>query len=260
MASKYKIQSRQVRFPGATGYELAATIDFPGEIEPKQYAVMSHCFTCTRQTITTARLSRGLAQAGFAVLRLDFTGLGESEGEFADSHFRSMVTDIACAADFLAKHYQPPGVLIGHSMGGTASLAASQLSQSVLSRVNSVITLASPAYPAHVLHHFGAAMPVLEQGGASEIVVAGKAYPVKPTFVEDVQSYDMTEQMEGCKQRILAIRAGNDDLVGPEAAEQILAYTQGAKQLVDIAEADHLFSDRKHAAKLETAVLDWLDV
>ena len=259
MATKYKIQSRQVTFSGSTGDELAATLDFPVEAEPKQYAVMSHCFTCTRQTITTARLSRGLAQAGFAILRLDFTGLGDSEGEFADSHFRSMVNDIACAAAFLAKHYRAPGLLLGHSMGGTASLAASQLSLNALSAVNGIVTLASPAYPAHVLHHFGAAMPVLEQGGESEIIVAGKAYPVKPAFIEDVRSYDMTEQMRNCQQRILAVRAGNDDLVSPEAAEQILTYTQGAKQLLDIDDADHLFSDRQHAAQLEIAVLGWIN-
>lgn len=258
MSRNYKVQSRQVQFPGFSGGLLAGTLDYPQEIEPIQYAVMSHCFTCTRQTLTTARLSRGLAGAGLAVLRFDFTGLGDSEGLFADTHFRSMVKDIVCAADFLSKYFEPPKLLIGHSMGGTASLAASQVSDAALSSINSVITLASPSSPAHVLHHFGAAMPLLDKGQNAEINVAGKLYSVKPSFVEDVRSYDMLQQMSGFRHRLLAARAGKDELVSSEAAEQILEYTQGDKCLLDIEKADHLFSNRDHAAQLELAILNWL--
>jgi len=258
MSGNYKVQSRQLRFPGHNGYSLAATLDYPEGVEPLEYAVISHCFTCTRQTLTTARLSRGLASAGVGILRFDFTGLGDSEGEFSGTHFRSMVEDIACAAEFLSKYYKPPSLLVGHSMGGTASLAASQLAGSALAAVNRVVTLASPAYPAHVLHHFGSAMPRLEQGEDAEISVAGRAYPVKPGFVEDVQSYDMSQQMLGFNLDLLAARAGEDELVGAEAAEQILAYTQGNRYLVEINAADHLFSNRDHARQLEQAVLDWL--
>lgn len=258
MPEKYKIQSRMVSFPGFDGSLLAATLDFPVGITPLRYAIVSHCFTCTRQTLTTARLSRGLAQSGIAVLRLDFTGLGESEGSFVNSHFSSMVIDIECAAEFLAKHYQPASLLIGHSMGGTASLAASQNGTQGLARVSQIATLASPAYPAHVLHHFGPAMLALEQGQAAEIRVAGQAYPVKPSFIEDVRSYDMVKQMQSCEIAILAARAGNDSLIGPEAAEQILELTRGEKKLVQIDDADHLFSDRNHAAHLLSEVVAWV--
>ena len=258
MSRNYKVQSRQVRFPGFNGGILAGTLDYPEGVEPQEYAVVSHCFTCTRQTLTTARLSRGLAGAGMAVLRFDFTGLGDSEGQFADTHFRSMVQDVVCAAEFLSKHYRPPSLLLGHSMGGTASLAASQLDSAALTAVNRVVTLASPAYPAHVLHHFGSAMPLLEQGKGAEISVAGRAYPVKPGFVEDVRSFDMSQQMQGFHIAVLAARAGEDELVSAAAAEHILAFTQGDTCLVDIEDADHLFSNRDHAAQLEKAVLNWL--
>ena len=259
MSQRYKVQSRQVRFPGFDGNLLAGTLDYPQESEPSKYVLISHCFTCTRQTLTTARLSRGLAQAGLAVLRFDFTGLGDSEGDFAATHFNSMVSDIVCAAEFLAKYYQPPAFLIGHSMGGTASLAASQLEIKGLSQLIGVATLASPAAPAHVLHHFGAAMPLLEKGENAEIIVAGRAYPVKPEFVNDVRSYDMSSQMRGCVHRILAAKAGEDGIVDAGAAEQILEYTQGDRCLVEIDGADHLFSDRKHAEQLEHAVVDWVN-
>ncbi len=258
MNNKVKIQSRKVQFEGFDGSQLAAILDFPLDISPSHYVIVSHCFTCSKQTLTTARLSRGLAQAGLAVLRFDFTGLGDSEGDFAKTHFRSMVKDIECAADWLAAHYDAASILIGHSMGGTASLAASQGRCAALSRVQKMITLASPAYPAHVLHHFGAAMHKLQRGESTQIRVAGQAYPVKPGFVEDVQSYDMEKQMQNCGIPIMAVCAGNDALTGPDAAELIMQFTKAAGTQLQIDEADHLFSDRAHAAQLLSAVLAYI--
>lgn len=258
MPEKYKIQSKSVSFNGHSGGWLKGTLDFPLEVEPFQYAIMSHCFTCTRQTLTASRLSRGLAQAGIASLRFDFTGLGESEGSFADTNFSSMIADIECAAEFLADNYQSPHLLLGHSMGGTASLAASQTKSLGLLHVRKLVTLASPAYPAHVLHHFGAAMGLLEQGLDAEIMVAGQAYPVKPGFIEDVRSFDMSKWMKGCDLPVLAIRAGSDSLIGPQAAEQIMALTQSESRLLQIDGADHLFSNRNHAEQLLSEVVRWV--
>ena len=258
MKGDFKIQSRKVQFRGFDGSSLEGNLDFPSDKPPELYVIISHCFTCTKQVLTTARLSRGLAKAGYAVLSFDFTGLGNSEGEFSDTHFSSMVKDIECAADWLSAHYEPASLLIGHSMGGTASLAAAQGSCSSLSHVANIITLASPAYPAHVLHHFGLAMEKLQRGENAEILVAGQPYPVKPAFIDDVQSYDMDTQMQGCDIPILAIRAGDDSLIGPAAAEQILQYTEAERQLYEIEGADHLFSDRNHAEQLLSEVLTYL--
>ena len=121
-----------------------------------------------------------------------------------------------------------------------------------------IISLASPATPAHVPHHFGSAMEVLKRGEGAEIIVAGKAYPVKPAFVEDVESYDMARQMMECEIPIMAVRAGDDELVGPQAAEQILEYTSAESQLRQIDGADHIFSERTHAAELLDIVQDWI--
>ena len=259
MKGNFKTQSRKVQFKGFDGSALEGNLDFPSDKMPELYIIVSHCFTCTKQVLTTARLSRGLAKAGYAVMSFDFTGLGNSEGEFADTNFSSMVKDIECAADWLSEHYKPASVLIGHSMGGTASLAAAQCTCPSLSHVANIITLASPAYPAHVLHHFGLAMDKLQRGENAEILVAGQLYPVKPAFIDDVQSYNMDTQMQGCDIPIMAIRAGDDGLIGPEAAEQILQYTEAERQLYEIEGADHLFSDRNHAEKLLSEILAWLD-
>jgi len=258
MKEKFKIQSRKVYFEGFDGSQLEATLEFPSEIAPQQYVIVSHCFTCSKQTLTTARLSRGLAQSGQAVLRFDFTGLGGSEGDFATTNFSSMVRDIECAANWLSAHYEPASILIGHSMGGTASLAAVQNACAGLSQVEKIITLASPANPAHVLHHFGSAMDQLQRGESAQIIVAGQAYPVKPAFIDDVESYDMDGQMQGCDIPVMAIRAGDDGLIGPQAAEQIMAYTGSESLLREVAGADHLFSDRNHAALLLSYILDWI--
>ncbi len=258
MAEKYRIQSRGLSFRGYQQHQLAASLDYPVEVTPSRYAIMCHCFTCTRQTLTAARVSRGLAEAGIAVLRFDFTGLGESEGDFADSHFRSMLVDIQAAAELLQTHYQPPSLLLGHSMGGTACLAASQLGARCFSALQGVVTLASPSAPEHVLHHFGPVMDELEQGRAAKIRVAGQDYPVRPSFVEDVRSYDMQAQMQHCQLPILAVRAGKDALVGPAEAEQIVAYNPSHSQLCDIAGADHLFSERGHTAQMLDEILGWI--
>lgn len=258
----YKVQSRTMSFPGSQGSMLAGQLDFPldtqADAAQSRYVIISHCFTCSKQTLTTARLARALAQGGIACLRFDFTGLGDSEGSFADSTFHSMVEDVVCAADFLAQHYQPAQALIGHSMGGTASLVASQLARNSLSALRSLVTLASPAEPQHVLHHFGEAMPLLRQGEMAQIEVAGQLYPVKPAFVEDVESCDMRAKMQNCRLPILALSATNDQLVAADAAQAIVTYTQAEHELIQIESADHLFSDRAHAQQLADTVLDWL--
>jgi len=258
MKQKYKHQSRKVSFKGFDGSNLSASLDFPEGIVPEEYIIISHCFTCTKQTLTTARLSRGLVQAGFAVLRFDFTGLGDSEGCFASTHFTSMSQDIECAASWLAEYYERAGVLIGHSMGGTASLVASQSGNTSLSEIRKIVTLASPSEPAHVLHHFGRAMDKLQRGEMAQIKVAGHAYDVRPAFIADVQAYHMPEVMQACDIPVTVIRAGKDELVRPEDADQIVEYAGAGSELHQIDGADHLFSDRDHAASLLAGVLSWL--
>lgn len=262
---KYKIQTRKLQFPGFNGSQLSASLDYPLQAEseaaqnrglaPRAYIIFSHCFTCTRQTITTARLSRGLAEAGFGVLRFDFTGLGESEGEFSDTHFSSMVEDIKCAASFLNTHFSAPSLLIGHSMGGTASLLAALKVPSI----KGIVTLASPSYPNHILHHFGDALAILEAQGEAQIMVAGKPYGVKASFVEDVNRQDMDKAMQCCELPILSVWAGRDELVPQQNARQITQFTRAAASLCKIEGADHLFSNRKHAQQLLLEILQWLD-
>jgi len=244
--------SLKLRIPGALGYPLDARLDLP-ENQTTAFGIMAHCFTCTKETLTTARVCRGLSRLGYAMLRIDFTGLGNSEGDFADTNFTSMVEDILLADEFLAESYQAARFLIGHSMGGTASLVASlQLPQ-----VHSVVTIASPSKPEHVLHHFGPVLEQLEAGLDASIHVAGQPYPVRPQFLTDVKSIDMPRKMQTFDRQLLVLRAGHDALVDAIDADEIAAYSSNS-QIVDFAEADHLFTDRAISEEMIGVIGNWL--
>ncbi len=251
--SKYSTRTMKLSVPGTAGM-LDARLDMPDKHKPLAYIIMCHCFTCTKETITTSRTARGLAQNGYAVLRFDFTGLGGSDGDFADTNFTSMVDDVLHAARYLEQHYKAATALLGHSMGGTATLAAS----SKLPSCKTVITIASPSKPSHVLHHFGKAMSKLESGLEAKISVAGAQYPVKPQFIVDVRQYDIDKQMQAYNKPVMAIRAGNDSLVNTQDADDILAYTSGEHYLLDIEHADHLFSDRADVDYMISEITNWL--
>lgn len=251
---RHPTQSLKLAFPNSQNHMLDARLDRPADVEPHAYVIICHCFTCTKETLTTSRVSRGLAQAGFGVLRFDFTGLGDSTGEFADSHFTTMVNDVLSASDYLESHFSAPLALLGHSMGGTAVLAAARYIPSC----KTVVTIASPSNPAHVLHHFGPAMDKLESGVDAEIRVAGVAYPVKPQFIHDVRQYSFEEKLNDFNLPILAIRAGKDSLVPASDADEILALTSAEHRLFELEKADHLFSDREDTQAMIEAISQWL--
>jgi putative redox protein len=250
----YQTDTIKCSFPGMQGFLLDARIDLPRDLHQPPLAIISHCFTCSKETLTSFRVSRGLAQRGIGVLRFDFTGLGNSGGDFADTNFTTMVGDILCAADYLERHQGPAATLIGHSMGGTAALLASTR----LPSCDTVVTIASPSQPEHVLHHFGEAMEKLRARQPAHITVAGVDYPVRPQFIDDVRGYRMDQQLADYKRRILAIRAGQDRLVAHPDAEEIISYSSGPTALIDLPGADHLFSARRDTDQLIDAIARWI--
>lgn len=252
--NKQTVKSIKLSIPNQQSELLDARLDLPANNSAAKYAIICHCFTCTKETITTSRVSRGLAQHGIAILRFDFTGLGKSQGNFADSNFTSMINDILSINEFMKKHYQPASILLGHSMGGTAALLAS----TKIETCESVITIASPSHPSHVLHHFDKALTGLESGKDSEIIVAGTAYPVKPQFITDVRQYAFQENLNNFDKNILSIRAGKDTLVSGKDADEIIQYTSGLHELFEIENADHLFSNRIDTEIMINKILDWI--
>ncbi len=203
--------TKHFTFAGHNQLRLAARLELPDTI-PRCYAIFSHCFTCSKDILVAYRMSKQLAQLGIATLRFDFAGLGESHGEFSDTNFSTNQQDLLAAADYLAREYEAPKLLIGHSLGGTTSLACAEQIDSV----KAVVTIASPSQPEHVLHHFGSALDELSAGRNSSIVVAGKSYAFKPQFIEDLRQHNMKTVLAQLSKAVLIFSVENDALVGEE--------------------------------------------
>jgi putative redox protein len=249
-----KTQTIKTGFTGSAGYRLDARLEQPLEA-PKAYALASHCFTCSKDTITIFRISRLLAEHGIAVLRFDFTGLGNSKGDFALTNFTTDVADIYAAAEFLRNNYEAPALLIGHSLGGTAMLEAA----AYLDSVRAVVTIASPSQPDHVLHHFGQALTMLEQGIAASIEVAGRHYDIEPQFIEDLHRYDMQKHLASLDKPVLIFKVLNDALVDSENADEISEWTKGLSSVITLDKADHLLSNKDDAAFVANEIVKWFE-
>ena len=241
-------------FTGGSGHVLDARLELPSA-PPRAYAVASHCFTCTKDTITVFRISRLLAAHNIAVLRFDFTGLGNSQGDFARTNFTSDVADVLAAVDYLSERYRAPSLLVGHSLGGTAMLEAARQ----IGNIKAVATIASPSQPDHVLHHFGPALEQLKQGLAASIDVAGRKYPIEPRFLDDLQKYDMQQRLSALRIPVLIFRVLNDALVDSDNADEIHAWTAGPSRIITLDKADHLLSNRNDAAFVADEIVKWFD-
>jgi putative redox protein len=249
-----KTRTIKTEFTGGAGHMLDARLELPSAT-PGAYAVACHCFTCTKDTITIFRISRLLAEHGIAVLRFDFTGLGNSEGDFAQTNFTTEVADVHAAVEFMRDSYEAPALLIGHSLGGTAMLEAARH----IENIKAVATIASPSQPDHVLHHFGHALTMLEQGIASSIEVAGRHYDIEPQFLEDLQQYDMQKRLASLHKPLLIFRIVNDALVDSENADEISAWTGGPSRIVTLDKADHLLSNKEDARFVADEIAAWFE-
>ena len=254
-----KTKSIKCNYKNSRGFALDARLDVPADIDIKKVAtfiIFCHCFTCTKETITSFRLSRLLAEQGFGVLRFDFTGLGNSEGDFASSNFSTTQDDLRSAINFLKDKYQAPLFLMGHSLGGTTALSVAQ----DYDFVKGVVTVASPSKPEHVLHHFGHALTLLEQNIAASFEVAGQHYAIEPEFVEDVRNTDMQSILSRLDKTVLIFSIENDAVVGEDNAKEIQQWVKGETQLIILRNTDHLLSDRQSSADVAKKIIEWLDI
>lgn len=257
-----KTKSIKCDFKNSRGHTLDARLDMPADYDSSDtksskgitFIIFCHCFTCSKETITTFRLSRLLAEQGYGVLRFDFTGLGSSEGDFSETTFTTTQDDLISAIEFLQQHYQNPTYLMGHSLGGTTALSAAQQ----YDFIQGVVTVASPSSPEHVLHHFGHVLTLLEQGSAASFEVAGQYYDIKPDFVENVRSIDMRMFLEELTKPVLIFDIENDALVNRSNAEEIQLWTEGETTLLEIKNTDHLLSNREATTVVANEIIEWM--
>ena len=245
-------RSEKLTFPSASGEQLAARLDLPAG-KPRAYALFAHCFTCTKDIFAAARIAGGLAEQGIAVLRFDFTGLGHSEGEFANTNFSSNVDDLVAAAGYLAQECEAPKILIGHSLGGAAVLAAAPRIPGAVA----VATIGAPAEPAHVQHLFQAARPEIEVKGEAEVLLAGRPFRIKKQFLEDIESRRLEEAVGGMRKALLVFHAPRDETVGIDNAGKIFVAAKHPKSFVSLDGADHLLSRKADARYVATVLAAW---
>ena len=246
--------ARKVEFTGSTGGKLAAVLESEGD-SPRACALFAHCFTCTKDIFSARYLTSALAASGFAVLRFDFTGLGASEGEFENTNFSSNVSDLLCAAEYLRSENMPPVLLVGHSLGGAAVLAAAP----DIPDARAVATVGAPAEPAHVQHLFTDARTKIEEEGEAEVLLAGRPFRIKKQFLEDIESVRLSERIAGMNKALLVMHSVVDTTVEIGNARKIYEAAKHPKSFVSLDRADHLLSDKRDATYAAGVLAAWAE-
>lgn len=244
--------TERITFPGHSGETLAARLDLPtGPVLAT--ALFAHCFTCSKDIPAARRIAGRLAAMGIAVLRFDFTGLGHSEGEFANTTFSSNVADLIAASQYLANRNMAPSLLIGHSLGGAAVLRA----RAGIPSVKGVVTLGAPFDPGHVSHHFDAALPEIQSKGQAEVCLGGRPFVIGRDFVDDINAEALAPAIKELNAALLVMHAPRDGTVSIDNAAEIFTTAKHPKSFVTLDEADHLITKSRDAEYAAEVISAW---
>lgn len=246
------MSSRKLTFEGSTGERLAARLDMP-ETTPAACALFAHCFTCSKDLRAVGRISDSLTSAGIGVLRFDFTGLGESEGDFADTSFASNVEDLVAAAEFLDREVGPPRILVGHSLGGAAVIQAARH----IDGAAAIATIGAPADPSHVEHLLGDARGQIERTGEAEVTIGGRPFLVRRKFLEDLEGSRQVERIRALGKPLLIFHSPVDTIVGIDNAARIFEAARHPKSFVSLDRADHLLTNPEDAEYVGLVLAAW---
>jgi len=231
--------SKKIKFKGRDGHMIAAQLDLPKTGKPHGLVLFAHCFTCSKNLNSVNYISKALVQEQFGVFRFDFTGLGESEGDFSDTNFSTNIEDLVAAAEFMKKDYMAPDVLLGHSLGGAAVLAAA----GKIPGLKAVATIAAPHDPLHVSHHFQDQICLINKEGQAEVNLSGRKFTIKKQFIDDIDSHNMDNHIKNLKVPLIIFHSPTDTTVGIENAKMIFDAARHPKSFVSLDNADHLLLD-----------------
>jgi uncharacterized OsmC-like protein/alpha-beta hydrolase superfamily lysophospholipase len=244
--------AEQFDFFNADGKRLAGLLNNPAG-DARAYALFAHCFTCGKDVHAARRIAEALTALGVGVLRFDFTGLGSSEGEFANTTFSSNVTDLIAAADQLRKLKRAPAILIGHSLGGAAVLAAA----AAVPEARAVVTIAAPSDPAHVVGLFKDRLEELTDRGEIDVTLAGRPFRIRHAFLDDVAEQELSGHIAALRKALLIFHSPTDEIVGIDNASRIFAVARHPKSFVSLTGADHLLSRRSDADYVANVIAAW---
>lgn len=247
------MRQKKITFTNAEGVELAALLDLPEDEQPVAFALFAHCFTCGKNLTAAVNISRALARRRIAVFRFDFTGLGESEGDFAETTFSSDVGDLVAAARFLEEHYRGPSILIGHSLGGAAVLQAAGLIPSTLA----VVTIGAPCHPRHLASLLADSRARIEATGKATVRLAGREFTIKKSFLEDLEKQSPERRIRRLRAALLVMHSPRDMVVGIDHAADIYRAAKHPKSFISLDPADHLLSRGEDALYAGDMIAAW---
>lgn len=243
----------KIEFSNREGTRLAGDLERPAADSRRASAVFAHCFTCGRDIRAAREITRRLAETGYTVLRFDFTGLGESEGDFADTHFSSNLDDLEDAVAWLADEVCPPQLLVGHSLGGAACLAVAGR----LASIRAIATIAAPAAADNVLQHFEDRIEEIMQEGSAEVELAGRCFRIRRDFIEDARSHDLEQRLRTLRRALLVLHSPLDSVVSIDHAQRIFAGAMHPKSFVSLDGADHLLTNPVDARWAANMIAAW---
>ncbi|PKA83877.1 putative redox protein [Ulvibacter sp. MAR_2010_11] len=247
------MKQQKVTFKNKEGQMLSGILELPADSLPHNFALFAHCFTCTKNLIAVKNISRALTASGIGVLRFDFTGLGESEGDFADTNFSGNVEDLVAAANYLSEFFKAPTLLVGHSLGGAAVLFAA----AEIASVKAVVTIGAPSDPEHVQRLLKSDLPEIQQKGIAEVNVGGRSFTIKKQFLDDLQSQSLGLVIKDLRKAILILHSPQDTIVGIKNAEEIYIAAHHPKSFVSLDGADHLLSKKEDSLYAGNVIAGW---
>lgn len=244
---------QKVVFQNKEGQNLIGRLELPVNQHPHNYAIFAHCFTCNKNLSAVKNIGKALTSKGFGVLRFDFTGLGESEGDFADTNFSGNVEDLIAASDFLKENYQAPTLLVGHSLGGAAVIFAATEIESV----KAVATIGAPSNPDHVQHLFKSELQEIEASGKAVVNLSGRDFTIKKQFLDDLESKSLPETAQNLRKALLVMHSPQDSTVGIKNAEEIYISARHPKSFVSLNGADHLLMNKMDSIYAGDVIAGW---
>ena len=247
--------AQKIKFKNAKGQELAARLELPETGEPKAFALFAHCFTCSKNLTAVRNIGKTLISKNIAVLMFDFTGLGDSEGDFEHTNFSSNIEDLYSAAHFLEENYRAPALLIGHSLGGAAVIFAS----AKIPSVKAIATIGAPSNPEHVSHLFKNSFSEINTSGKAKVSIGARDFTIQKQFLDDIQDKNIKHKLDEFRNSILIMHSPQDITVGIENAAEIYKAARHPKSFISLNGADHLLSDKKDSKYVGHIIATWAD-
>ncbi|MFT5337262.1 MAG: putative OsmC-like protein/alpha/beta superfamily hydrolase [Luteibaculaceae bacterium] len=247
------MKNKKVEFVNSKGIKLSGKLELPVNQLPKSYAIFAHCFTCNKNLNAVKNISRALTSHGFGVLRFDFTGLGESEGDFSATDFSSNIEDLEDVAEYMIKEFGAPELLIGHSLGGAAVIFAS----AKIPSIKSVATVGAPSSPQHVQHLFKSNIEEIKENGVAIVEIGGRSFPISAQFIEDISGKNMNKVLYSLNKPLLIMHSPQDKVVEIKNAAEIYSAAKHPKSFISLDGADHLLSKKEDSVYAGSVIAQW---